>query len=231
MRRVYAVSLVALLLALIAFFPLGLALQIAGLDGRLFAARSVEGSVWNGTLRDVSIDGVPLGDFASSLSPIRLLTGVAAIRLQGAQGGPTAVATSSLSALGVEALSASFANRSAFAPLPVERVELKNAAASFRNGQCVSASGLVRVQLASELAGVPLGQTLTGTPRCDGPILSVPLVSQSQMERVLLRLSPDGQYEAKLLMKAQDAATAVKLTAMGLPETQQGHVMTLAGRF
>jgi general secretion pathway protein N len=221
-----------LIIALIAAFPLRLALGAINGSGALFTARAAEGSIWNGTLRDISIDGVSLGDFSAKLSPLKLLSGTAAIQLRALSGEPAAATLiATLGSYGAEGVTTRLVLPGAFDPLPVESVDLKNASVRFSKSGCMSADGQVRVTLAGTLAGISLGQQLLGTPRCDGKILSLALVSQSAMERITLRIVPDGQYSAKLLIRASDAQMAAKLNAAGFRETSEGHFIEISGRF
>jgi general secretion pathway protein N len=231
-RRLGLLFAAVLIVALIAAFPLRLALGALGGTGALFTARAAEGSIWNGTLRDVSFDGVSLGDFSAKLSPVKLLSGAAAIQLRALSGEPAAATlVATLGNYGADNVTTRLVLPGAFDPLPVESVDLKDASARFSKSGCASAGGQVRVTLAGTLAGISLGQQLLGTPRCDGKILSLALVSQSAMERITLRIVPDGQYSAKLLIRASDVQMAGKLNAAGFRETSEGHFVEISGRF
>ncbi|MEK6637473.1 MAG: type II secretion system protein N [Pseudomonadota bacterium] len=228
MRKGWLLFAGVLIAVLIAAFPLRLALGAISGSGALFTARAAEGSIWNGTLRDVSIDGVSLGDFSAKLSALKLLGGAAAIQLRALSGEPAAATlVATFGNYGADNVTTRLVLPGAFDPLPVESVDLKDASVRFSKSGCVSADGQVRVTL----AGISLGQQLLGTPRCDGNILSLALVSQSAMERIILRIVPDGQYSAKLLIRASDAQMAGKLNATGFRETPEGHFVEISGRF
>lgn len=232
MRKGWLFFTVVLIIALIAAFPLRLALGTLGGTGTLFTARAAEGSIWNGKLRDVSIDGVSLGDFSAKLSPIKLLSGAAAIQLRALSGEPAAATLiATFGNYGADNITTRLVLPGAFDPLPVESINLEDASVRFSKSGCAAAGGQVRVTLAGTLAGISLGQQLLGTPRCDGKILTLALVSQSAMERITLRIVPDGQYSAKLLIRASDADMAGKLNAAGFRETSEGHFVEISGRF
>jgi general secretion pathway protein N len=232
MRKGWLFFTVVLVAALIATFPLRLALGAISGSGALFTARAAEGSIWNGRLRDVSIDGVSLGDFSAKLSPLKLLSGTAAIQLRALSGEPAAATLiATFASYGADNVTTRLVLPGAFDPLPVESVDLKDASVRFSRAGCASADGQVRVTLAGTLAGISLGQQLLGTPRCEGKILTLALVSQSAMERITLRIVPDGQYSAKLLIRASDAEMAGKLNAAGFRETSDGHFVEISGRF
>ncbi len=232
MRKGWLFFTVVLIIALIAVFPLRLALGALGGTSALFTARVAEGSIWNGTLRDVSIDGVSLGHFSAKLSPLKLLSGTAAIQLRALSGEPAAATLiATFANYGADGVTTRLVLPGAFDPLPVESVDLKDASVRFSRNGCASADGQVRVTLAGTLAGISLGQQLLGIPRCDGKILTLALVSQSAMERITLRIVPDGQYSAKLLIRASDADMAGKLNAAGFREASEGHFVEISGRF
>lgn len=232
MRRAIFLFVVALLTALIALFPLRLAIAAMGASGPLFTARAAEGTIWNGVLRDISIDGVSLGDFSAKLSPLALFTGKAAIDLRylaGPQTRGTLVAT--FADFGVDHVTAKLALPEAFAPLPVETVDLRDASVRFADNRCASADGQIRVQLSGQIGGFAMGQEMIGSPRCEGDVLSLALASGSAMERITMRVVPDGQYTAKVIIKVADTDAATKLTNAGFRETAAGHVMEISGRF
>jgi general secretion pathway protein N len=231
-RKGWLFFTVVLVAALIAAFPLRLALGAISGSGALFTARAAEGSIWNGRLREVSIDGVSLGDFSAKLSALKLLSGTAAIQLRALSGEPAAATLiATFANYGADHVTTRLVLPGAFDPLPVESVDLKDASVRFSSSGCKSADGQVRVTLAGTLAGISLGQQLLGTPRCDGKILTLALVSQSAMERITLRIVPDGQYSAKLLIRASDAEMAGKLNAAGFRETSEGYFVEISGRF
>lgn len=232
MRRAVILFVVALVSALIALFPLRLAIAAMGASGPLFTARAAQGTIWNGVLRDISIDGVSLGDFSARLSPLALFTGKAAIDLRylaDPQTGGTLVAT--FAEFGVDKVSVKLALPGAFAPLPVETIDLRDASVRFAGNRCASADGQVRVQLSGQIGGYAMGQEMIGSPRCDGDVLSLALASGSAMERITMRVVPDGQYTAKVIIKAADTDAATKLSSAGFRETAAGHVMEISGRF
>ena len=229
--------LAVFLLALIATFPLRLAVGLAAPTGSLFVARSAEGSVWNGMLRDVSFDTVSVGDFSARLSIWPLFAGKFAIKLQNlsdpAMRG-TMLATEGLvtaGAFGVSDLRATIALPGAFDPLPVESLELTDANVLFSGAKCSAASGRAQITLAKTVPGINPGQILSGTLRCDGQTLGLHLSSAADTERLVLRIAADGHYSAKFTVRAQDQALAAGLLASGFRESPAGYVQDLSGHF
>jgi general secretion pathway protein N len=232
MLRAGFLFVLSLLMALIIFFPLSLAIGMMGASSSLLTARAAEGTIWDGILREISIDGVSLGDFSAELSPFALFTGKAAIDLHYlADPGTRGTLVGTFANFGVDHATAKLALPGAFDPLPVQAVELRDTSVRFSGNRCASAEGQVRVTLSGTIAGFPMGQDMVGNPRCDGDVLSIALASASAMERVTMRVVPDGQYTAKVMIKAADQAAATKLAAAGFQETAAGHVMEISGRF
>ena len=218
--------------ALIAFFPLGAVVSLSGITGKLFAARAVEGTIWNGTLRGVSIDGIPMGDFKTIVPPWAFLQGRLEIRLEGLSD-PAARARllSSFSAYGIDTLNVQIVAPAAFAPLPVESLTLTNVAAEIRGPKCVIAAGRIEAVVDGSIAGLPDRLTLQGVPRCDGDVILAPLVSATGQEQLRLRLSPDGQYAFQLIVKPADQAMVDKLRSVGFREQASGFQLGATGRF
>ncbi len=230
-RAIIGPAIVALLFALAALFPLRLALAIGGLGSFPVTARAVEGTIWNGKLRGLAIDGIAVGDFGMSLLPLQLFKGKLAFSLTSLGGdGAQGIISATSGGFGVDGLKAALAIPGAFDPLPIDNIELSGVSVTFEDGKCVSASGPVRVALAPTLGTVPLGQQLLGTLRCDGPAVLLPLASQSTMERARLRIAGDGQYVTQLSIKPANAQDAATLAAIGFRETPGGYVFELSGR-
>lgn len=231
-RGLWSFGALAFLVALIAFFPLSLAISLSGLSGKLFSARTVEGTVWNGRIHSLAIDAVPFGDFTAKLSPWQLFQGHLALRLTSTPDGASrARLLSSLWAYGVDDLNAQITAPSAFAPLPIESLKLTNVAAEVRGKDCVIAAGQIEAVANGSLIGLPERVTFTGSPRCDGDVILAPLVSATGGETLRLRVALDGQYSFRLGVKAADQAMADKLRAIGFAETPLGFELTATGRF
>lgn len=212
----------ALLLAIVLLLPLRVALA---LTGDMIAARSVEGTVWDGRLLGASLGGQPVGDLDAGMSPLPLLLGKARVKVDGAlvhgavigsfggQGGDIVVLNLPLSRT--------------FGPVTLSALDVADAHVRFRGGDCAEADGRVGLQLRSFLGE----QHLSGTLRCSGPVLAVDLLSQSAMERLSLRFPDAGRYEATLIVRASDTGQAAGLAAAGFRETPVGHVLKFSGAF
>lgn len=233
-RRVLV--LVVLLAALVALFPLRLALALLDLDRIGVSARAVSGSIWSGRLEEVAAAGVPIGTVEAHLSPLALLIGEAriAVRRPADAAGAEPLAgtvTVSRNTLGIADVAATVPLAAALAPLPVASVTLTGFAARYEAGRCVRAAGTARAALTGSIAGVTVAQGLSGTPSCDGRFVRVPLASQSGQERLDLRVAVDGEYIADLIAVLPPADRAVALTALGFVAVPGGYRLRTTGRF
>src|SRR3546814_17894923 len=86
---------------------------------------------------------------------------------------------------------------SAFAPLPIASLELRDVDAHLTDGQCSRAEGLVKATIAGDIADLSLPAGLSGNVRCDESALRLPLVSQTGMEERNIRLFEAGRYAVR----------------------------------
>lgn len=231
-KRLIALGAALTLLFLLFNLPLSLAVSASGTGGALFSARKVEGSVWNGTLRDVSIDGIPVGDVAARLSFWRLFRGHIALSLNGVTDpGLRARLLASFTSMGIDGLNARIAAPAAFAPLPVASLNLTDLLAELRGQNCTIAGGRIEAEVDGAVVGLPNRIILTGTPRCDGNVILAPLASAGGGEQLRMRLAPNGQYSFLLRVRPADQAVADRLRAIGFKEGAAGFDMEASGRF
>lgn len=228
--------LCAFLLALIALIPLRIALGWLDVDANGVAAREADGSVWNGALTEAQFGAAALGDLRAGLDMLPLLLGRARISVSrdagdGAGGEDVLEGAVSVSrrSFGIDDLRARLRTAEAFAPLPLRTVDLDNVTAHFDNGLCVSAEGMVRAELGGDIGGIPLPANLSGNARCEEGALLLPLVSQSGMEQVKLRLGAGGAYTLELVVNPGDEALRARLPASGFVEGASGYVLTIQG--
>ena len=221
--------------ALVALLPLRLVLGWFDLDATRLAARDATGSVWWGTVREAQVGALGLGDLDASLSPWPVFVGRARIDLstpsldgQRAIAGAVSV---SRHAVGVDDVTAHVRSGTVFAPLPIGPVDLDDVSVRFVDGQCESADGRIKATLDGDIAGIALGQGLSGTARCDAGALLLPLASQSGTEQITLRLWQSGRFRADLAVKPSDPAAALKLELSGFRASPRGHVLVVDGKF
>jgi general secretion pathway protein N len=223
----------ALLVGLVATFPLALAFRMAGLDAMGLAARSLRGPVWWGGAEELTVAGVRIGTVDMFLDPLRLLIGT--VRLDAARvlGRPDDLAggiSLGMGSHGLEKVTGSFAIGHLVEPLPISRAELDGFTVRFVAGRCAFAQGRVRVHVPALVAGLSLANGLTGEARCDGEALLLPLVSQSGQARLELRVSGDGGYEAQMRVSGATPTMASALAASGFRPAGGEQRLRVTGR-
>jgi general secretion pathway protein N len=225
--------LLALLFCILALLPLRLALGWLGLDSRGFAAREAIGSVWLGSVREAELGPVPIGDVGTRLDMLPLLIGRARIAVRrGGEANPLKGAlTATRHGFGLDDADGSFDTAAAFAPVPIQSLDLSDVSVHFAAGTCRNASGLVRAQLGgvSGIAALPSG--FSGEARCEGGALLLPLVSQSGQERLAMRLFDDGRYRIELSLPPGDAGARERLVAAGFAPAGANLMLRIEGTF
>jgi general secretion pathway protein N len=223
-----AFFIVLFLLSLVLFMPLSVALSMFGLTAQGLSARAASGSIWSGRLMEARIGQIAIGDVAVGLKPLSLFAGRASIDMQSALG--RGVLTSMKSGFAVDDATVKLATARSFAPIPLDGLDLTNVDIQFSEGKCKQAQGRVRATFAGDVGGLSLAQGLSGSARCEGDALLLPLVSQSAMERLNLFLQGDGGYRAEFFVRSSDPALAGKLGAAGFAPAPGGFVLRLAGK-
>ncbi len=223
----------AFLFSLLALLPLRLALDWLALDDRGFAAREARGSIWLGSLSEAQVGAVSLGDLTAQLRTLPLFIGRARVDLARTDEADrlTGSATVSRHSFGIDDMSARLELGSALGPLPVGGVDLSDVTAHFADGVCTSAEGLVRADIAGDVAGITLPGGLSGNARCDRGALLLPLTSQSGMEALNLRLFEDGRYEVELAVRPVDDAMRDRLLGAGFALAATGYALRASGTF
>lgn len=225
-------------LALVAFaavvllFPLRLAFGLFGLEKAGISARGVHGLIWSGTVDQLRIANIPLGTVDAGLSPLALFTGTARLNVSRQVGAPDDIrggVTVRATGFGLEDMTASLAAGNILSPLPVSGVDLSGVTVRFDGKLCARAQGQVKARMATSIPGLNLSQGLTGTATCDGDALFLPMVSQSGLEKLNLRLSGDGSYTAQFIVNTQDEALSAELSRDGFAMTQEGQVLRITG--
>ena len=225
--------LAAFLVSLLALLPMRLGLDWLGLSTHGLAAREVEGSVWFGALKEAQYGSVGLGDVHAGLRGLPLILGRARVAIERDAGTPAdaldGAATVTRNGFGFDDVDGRLQLSGAFGPLPLTQVDLGDVTAHFQDGRCVRAAGTVRAAVAGDIGGIALPGGLTGTARCDGGALLLPLVSQSGTESLDIRLFGDGRYQAQVLMRSTDITLRDRFTAAGFAVTPAGYALTVGG--
>lgn len=224
------IAAILLLIAGIIFMPLR---TIIGGNG--ISARKVDGIIWDGSIRDLRAGQMPVGDVNARLYFWPLLLGRAQIAFSRGDAplapGLGGSVTRRIGGFEVSNLKATLPVQTLFAPLPAENIELQDFSVRFIAGRCAEASGNVRLTLTGTLPGVDLANGLLAKPRCEGGKLLIPLLSQSAMERVNLRIAGDGSYEATVFLEGDRNEQAALLALAGFRAVAGGYRMVRKGRF
>lgn len=229
-RHITIGSVLLLLIATIIFMPLR---TIIGGEG--VSARKVEGFIWDGSIRDLRIGQLPIGDVNARLHFPPLLLARAEISLSRGDApfapGVHGSVTRRVGGFSIDGFKATLPVAKLFAPLPAENIELRDFSARFASGRCAEASGNVRLTIANNLPGLDLSNGLLAKPRCDRGQLLMPLLSQSAMEHVDIRISGDGSYSATIFLEGDRTEQASSLALSGFRPVAGGYRMVRKGRF
>ncbi len=232
-RRIALLVAVAAALALF-FMPLRLALALALPDGGALSARAAGGTIWSGSMVDARVGPLPLGDVATGLRFLPLLTGRLSLSiapLNAAAGGLSATLERRWGRTEIRGLSGNISG-GAIAGLPVDMVTLSDVSLGWSGeGACTHASGSARAMLPAGLGLLTLRNGLTGQLRCQRGDLVVTLTGDSSMERLTLRLGRDGRYDGALTIAANNASMAAALAAAGFSGQAAGMTRRYRGRW
>lgn len=207
--------------------PLSIVLPVALPAESGIAARSAEGSVWRGVLREVNIAGLPVGDTGVALRVLPLLVGEARLGFGAPALRGTLVASSGSVGLLDATGTVDLAGR--LRPLPLTRFNLDAVTTEFRDDRCTTARGRVRAEIAGDVGGLMLPGGMSGTVRCDGAYLVLPLVGQSGMERIDLRVAASGKWRADLSIRTTDPTISGRLLSSGFASGPGGYTMRVSG--
>ncbi len=218
-------------LALIAFFPLRVALGMSDLDRIGFTARQVGGTIWYGRIGQLHLRSHPLGTFEVQLDPLALLIGRVSMRFN-RMDDPQGMLEGRLVAglgRGVKEASGRVATGGMFAPLPIDALDLDDLTVVFRNGVCVQAAGRVTPVMSAPVPGLQFAG-LTGTMQCDGERARVEMASASGAERVDFYVHSSGRYRGWLSVRTTSPEVNATLSVLGFRPSPQGLTLTVNGR-
>ncbi|MFM6853735.1 MAG: type II secretion system protein N [Sphingopyxis sp.] len=221
-------------LALLVFLPMRLALGMIGLADMGGTARGAHGLVWGGYVEKLRFSGLDVGTVDVGLAPAPLLMGRAQLAFtRAAQPGTPPLSGTLESGWGHRAVRdvQGVINGDGSGALPVDRVTFDQLSVQFRDGACVAASGRVRLALGLRVAGLVLRNGLSGQARCAGRALLLPLTGESGMERLLLTIEGDGQYSARIIIRAADPILGAALSIAGFSSTAEGFAKNMRGHF
>lgn len=229
-RRIAISSILLLVIAAIIFMPLRMIVS-----GNAMSARKIEGIIWDGSIRDLKIGRLPIGDINARLHFLPLLLARAQISFSRGDApfapGIRGSITRRVGGFSIDGVTATLPVADMFAPLPTDNIQLQDFSARFIAGRCADAGGSARLTFASAVLGFEIANGLLGTPRCDSGQLLIPMLSQSAMERVDIRLSPDGSYSTAIFLEGDRSEQTSSLMLAGFRPVAGGYRMVRKGRF
>lgn len=231
-RRMRMAFILLFALGLLLLFPMRMALGLAGFERLGVSARDISGSVWSGQIDELLLGDISLGAVRGGLSPVGLLTGRARFdiwRRNGVADDLSGALTVGFNRIGVDDVTATVPLGRTFAPLPVASIVMEDVTAYFTGNRCGHAEGTVRAMIAGQFPGLNLSQGLSGVATCDGDALLVPLVSQSGMEKISLRIWRSGRYSADMQVETADATLADSLAKAGFADVGGARLLKIEG--
>ncbi len=233
--RQSAIFAVAFAVALLAFFPLGLAVCILDLDEHGITAQQARGSVWAGRFDDVTLGQASLGDVRVQLSPLQLFLGRARLNFTDASGSTIGGLQISGGTTGLRGVSIDLDLAETIPAVPPgAQLRLENLSVDFKAGLCKSANGNVSTDafsLSGQWLGVQ-GGVLSGTASCDGERLLLPMTGNlgTGDARLFVRISGDGNYEFDMRIESVDARMTSALGAAGFHDDRGAYILRGSGR-
>jgi general secretion pathway protein N len=212
-----------LVVALLLLLPLRLALAAAGLADTGLAAQSVTGSLWAGRMNGTVWRGMLLGDGRVSLSPLALLRGGVSLDWRGEKLSATLIRQAKGG--GIDGAKGQI-GPATIGGVVVQRVDLDGFTVVFEGNSCSRAGGQVSLLPGGALA---MAGAMTGTPRCDGNSVVIPLVSGDSAVQMTLKLRDDASYTASLTVEPVAETARPALLATGFQPSPQGMAMTVEG--
>ena len=231
-RRVRIGLLTLFVLSLIATFPMRLAFDLLDLDKSGIAARDIRGSIWWSEIEGLRIANVDLDTVQAGVSPAQLLVGRARLnvwRKRGQMDDISGAIGVTANSFGIDDVTAVLPLGGLLGPMPISAVGISDVTVRFADGLCANAEGRVRADMLGTLPGLSLTSGLSGDAACENGQLVLPLVSQSGMEILTVRVTADGRYVARFTVKQPQPSLAETLRSSGFSATPQGQVLTVTG--
>ncbi len=221
------IAVTAALILIIMLLPLSVALPMVAPNNSGLSASKATGTIWEGKLYDAHVAGMALGDTRVGLWPLPLLTGEAQLGFSTPTLRGTIIANNG--GYGIARGNGPIDIAVRVKPLPLSQIILDDASVRFRGNNCSSATGRVRAAVTGDIGGLTLPGGMSGTLRCDGSALLVPLTGQSGMERLDLRVMGDGKWRAELGIRSTDPVVTAKLLGAGFTLGPGGFSIRLSG--
>lgn len=225
--RLLACFGLACALAALALAPLQLVLPRLSLPPGL-SATAVEGSLWNGHLRQARWHGTEIGDLRLGLAPLPLLAGRTRLWLR-APGAALALHAGRIRGV---------SGARGVLPLPAPpglslRAAMEEADLLFDDAGCRTASGRVRVELALDGDALP-PMVLAGSPACEGQggrlALRPEQAGGALWLEAVLDIDREGRWRLQTTSRTDDPTLRAALLAAGFQDAPGGLSRVDAGR-
>lgn len=219
-------------LALVALFPLRLALDWSDFQRIGFTARQVGGTIWYGRVGELHLRSQAIGTLEVTVDPASLLLGTVSMRFNRLDSpeGPLVGEIVAGGSRGIRSTSGRIAVGGMFAPLPLAALELNEVTALFRNGKCDEAGGRIRPVLAAPVPGLSFGPDLAGSVECEGERARARLESASGADSIEFYIQESGDYRAWISVRSSDPAVKSALRTFGFRPSADGMRLTMDGR-
>lgn len=230
-KLVLAALYVAMLIALL---PLRLVLGWAHPGPRTFSASAVEGSAWAGRIGDLRLGALPIGNVDAGIRPLPLLMGRPELSMNrpalGADPAFSAIVGGGEGSVVLRDVQGQVALRDALGALPAAALGFRDFHMAMSGGRCESAGGQLTLFL-SPLSDLMTGQVaLTGSARCDKGALYIPMTGPTGLEKLFLRLEPDGRWRSDLILSGLPVEVSTPLLEMGFTGRPGGIGITSRGK-
>ncbi len=217
------------ILALILLTPMGVAASWLGVT-----ARSSQGVIAIGALRDAAWGRAAIGDINVRILPSQLLMGRVAFDVSRgeAPGAPGVSGTVGRGLGGVfaDSLSATIDGRAVADDLAGSDLRLEGLSLQFSNRRCLSASGMVRLDMRRTPLGGIIKGDMIGNASCSKGDMLLSLMSQSTMERMVVRLKGNRTYQATLTIIEPPMDLVVVLSQAGFQPVAGGYRLVRSGK-
>ncbi|HUQ13014.1 MAG TPA: hypothetical protein VM055_01915, partial [Novosphingobium sp.] len=117
-----------------------------------------------------------------------------------------------------------------FGQLPATALGFRDFHLATEAGRCREAGGQVSLILAPLSELIPAPVALSGAARCHKGALYVPMSGPSGMEKLFVRLEPDGRWRADLVLSGVPVEVSGPLLDMGFSAKPGGIGMSASGK-
>jgi general secretion pathway protein N len=215
--------------ALLMLMPMSVAANALGIS-----ARHVQGTIMSGAMRDASLGRVSIGDVNARLLLLPLSTGRIGFSLLRGDApnvpGVSGAIGSGWRGAFADKLTATIDGGNIVRGLDGSEIRMESVSFAFANGKCSSATGVVRLSLDETVLGSVLRGGMIGNATCRNGDLVLSLLSPSTMERALVRIKANGDYQATFTVNDPSPENAAALGFAGFQPVAGGLRLVRSGK-